>query len=547
MPADVNRDEIGRRRRRRVVIVGGGFGGLTAAKELRRADVEVTLLDRMHHHLFQPLLYQLACGGLSAGECATPIRAVLRHAPNTTVLMAEATDLDAERRQLLLDSGERLDYDSLIVACGAQTSYFGKDEWREVSCGLKTLADALDLRNRIYGAFEEAERSAGGDSHPALTAVPSAAAERSAPSAEPSAAAERSAPSVEPSAAAERSAPSAEPSAAAERSAPSVEPSAAAERSAPTVEPAAAAAEREEWMTFVVIGGGPTGVELAGELAIIAKHGMRRDFARINPLDARVILLDAGERVVSAFSEKLSGKVAQELAALGVTVREGARVTAIDARGVTVQVAGREERIASRTVIWAAGVQAAGFAATLARATGASTDRAGRVQIEPDLSVPGHPEISALGDATLLAPDGGRPLPGLATVAIQQARHVAKAIHRGAPGATTPFRYFDKGALAVVGRGKAVCEIRGHELSGRPAFFTYLTVHMYYLSGGGPGHRLKVLIDWISSRLGDPQNQVIEGELASVERAPPRIESPAAGSRQPSSAGSVAPSAEAPQ
>ncbi len=427
---------------RRVVIIGAGFGGLTAAHELRHADVEVTVVDRMHHHLFQPLLYQVACGGLAEGECAIPIRAALKRSANTTVLMAEATGLDVERRQLVLDRGERLDYDSLIVACGARTSYFGNDEWREVSCGLKTLADAVDLRNRIYGAFEEAERAED-------------------------------------------------------------------------------QASCEEWMTFVVIGGGPTGVELAGELGIIARHQLKRDFARIAPRNARVILLDAGERVTAAFSEKLSRKVAQELAALGVTVRERARVTAIDARGVTIQVGEGQERIAARTVIWAAGVQAAGFAGTLAQATGASADRAGRVQVEPDLTVPGHPEISAIGDTTtLVAGPGERPLPGLATVAIQQARHVARAIHGGAPGASTPFRYFDKGALAVVGRGKAVCEIRGHRLSGRLAFFTYLTVHMYYLTGGGPGHRLKVLIDWVSARVGDPQNQVIEGQLASVERPP---------------------------
>jgi NADH dehydrogenase len=426
------------------VIVGGGFGGLTLAHELRHADVEVTLVDRMHHHLFQPLLYQVACGALSAGECATSLRAALKGSANATVLMAEAAGLDVERRQLILDRGERLDYDSLIVASGAQTSYFGNDQWRDVSCGLKTLADAVDLRNRIYGAFEEAERA--GD-----------------------------------------------------------------------------AAAREEWMTFVVIGGGPTGVEVAGELAIVAQHGLEREFTQIRPQDARVILLDAGERVAAAFSEKLSRKVAQELASLGVTVRERTRVTAIDARGVTIRTGEREERIAARTVIWAAGVQAAGFAATLARATGADTDRAGRVQIEPDLTVPGHPEISAIGDATtLLAPGGasGRPLPGLATVAIQQARHVAKAIAAGEPGARTPFRYFDKGTLAVVGRGRAVCEIRGHKLSGRLAFAMYLTVHMYYLAGGGPGHRGKVLIDWISARLGDPQNQVIEGKLATVERVP---------------------------
>jgi NADH dehydrogenase len=434
-------DGDSRSRRRRVVIVGGGFGGLAAAHALRHADVEVTLVDRTHHHLFQPLLYQVACGGLSTGECAAPIRAALRRNANTTVLMAQATDLDVERRQLVLDRGERLYFDSLVVACGAQTSYFGNEHWREVSCGLKTLADAVELRNRIYGAFEEAERIEDPE-------------------------------------------------------------------------------KRREWLTFVVIGGGPTGVELAGELAIIARHTMKGYFTRIRPAEARIILLDAGERVTAAFSERLSRKVAQGLAALGVSVRERARVSAIDEGGVMVELAGAQERIAARTVVWAAGVQAVDFAAKLARATGASTDRAGRVQVEPDLTLPGHPEISAIGDTTLLAGPGGRPLPGLATVAIQQGRHVARAIHGGAPGARTPFRYLDKGALAVVGRGKAVCEIRGHELSGRPAFVTYLTVHMYYLSGGGPGSRLKVLIDWISTRAGHPQNQVIEGELAGVGQLP---------------------------
>ncbi len=421
--------------RRKVVIVGGGgFGGLTAARELRRADdVEVTVVDRMHHHLFQPLLYQVALGGLSEGEIAPPIRTVLRHSDNTTVLMAQAVGLDPAQRTLELDNGARLEYDSLIVACGAHTSYFGNDAWEGVTCGLKTLADARELRNRVYGAFERAERSDDEQ-------------------------------------------------------------------------------ERRELMTFVVIGGGPTGVEVAGELAIVTKDTMSRDYARIQPRDTRVILLDAGERVVSAFSERLSRKAAKQLASLGVSVRERTRVTAIDERGVSVETGDSTERIAARTVIWAAGVQAVPFAATLAAATGASTDRAGRVQIEPDLTIPGHREISMIGDATSLSAPDGKPLPGLATVAIQQARHVAKAIHAGAPSASTPFRYFDKGALAVVGRGRAVCEIRGLELSGRPAFFTYLTVHMYYL-GGVPGQRLKVLIDWFTSRLGKLQNQVVEGEL----------------------------------
>lgn len=433
--------------------MGGGFGGLAAAQELRHADVEVTLVDRMHHHLFQPLLYQVAGGGLAAGECAEPIRTAVGRNSNTTVLMAEATGLDAEKRALTLDDGEELEYDSLIVACGAKTSYFGKDEWEKASCGLKTLKDALEMRNRIYEAFERAERARD-------------------------------------------------------------------------------LSEQREWMTFVVIGGGPTGVEIAGELALLSTYGMKRGFRNIDPRNAKVILLDAGERLTAAFSERLSGKVARELASLGVTVREGTRVTGIDARGVTVSggdtssaggshtmapAGDGEERIEARTVIWAAGVEAVPFATTLAKATGAKTDRAGRVEIEADLTVPGHPEISAIGDATVLRDPEGKPYPGLATVAIQQGRHVAKGIAVGSSVEESPFRYFDKGALAVVGRGRAVCEIRGHELSGRLAFMTYLTVHMYYL-GGVKGNRVKVIIDWAGARLGFPENQVIQDALTEVER-----------------------------
>jgi NADH dehydrogenase len=239
---------------------------------------------------------------------------------------------------------------------------------------------------------------------------------------------------------------------------------------------------------------------------------MTRHFRRIDPSAVRVILLDAGERVVPAFSEKLSAKAGRALAALGVTVREGSRVTSIDAGGVTIEGSAGEERIAAKTVIWAAGVHAAGLTEVLARETGASTDRGGLIEINPDLTVPGHPEISAIGDMASLAGADGKPLPGLATVAIQQARHAAGGIRKGGVGASTPFRYFDKGALAVVGRGRAVCEVRGLELSGVPAFLTYLGVHLYYL-GGVPGRRMKVLNAWTTASFGVRQHRVIEGEL----------------------------------
>jgi NADH:ubiquinone reductase (H+-translocating) len=430
-------------RRRRVVIVGGGFGGLAAARRLRKADVDVTLIDRRNHHLFQPLLYQVAAGSVSPGACAPPIRAALRGSPNSRVLMGEVVDVDVDKREVVFERGDRIEYDSLIVACGAETSYFGNDEWQDVSCGLKTLADAVDMRNRIYGAFEQADRATDAES-------------------------------------------------------------------------------RAEWLTFAVVGGGPTGVEIAGALAILAKQSTETDYSRIDPTEVRVILLDAAERVLTPFSESLSAKAAAGLAELGVTVREGVRATSIDGRGLTIESDGATERIASRTVIWAAGVRPAALTQVLVRATGASTDRGGRIRINPDLTVPGHPEISAIGDIACLEGPGGKPLPGLATVAIQQAAHVAKAIREGQPGASTPFRYLDKGALAVIGRGRAICEIRGLKLSGWPAFATYLSVHLYYL--GGEGKRLKVLTDWVTTFLGHRGNQVIEGGLSSVEREPPSVQ-----------------------
>jgi NADH:quinone reductase (non-electrogenic) len=435
-------------RRRRVVIVGGGFGGMEAARHLHKADVDVTVIDRRNHHLFQPLIYQVAAGALGSGEVAAPIRMMLKRQPNAAVVMAEVTGIDVERREVVLDRGDRIGYDSLIMACGGETSYFGHDEWEKVSSPLKTLADAVDLRNRIFGAFEEAERAAD-------------------------------------------------------------------------------PAERDEWLTFIVVGGGPTGVEISGQLAILARDAMRRDFRRINPRSARIILLDAGERVVLAFTPKTSAIAAKELAALGVTVREHARVTGIDARGVDVEVPDQTERIATRTVIWAAGVRTAPVAGVLAHGAGANADRAGRLMVNPDLTLPGHPEISVIGDAAKLDGSDGKPLPGLATVAIQQARHVAQGISQGQPGATTPFKYFDKGALAVVGHGRAVCEVRGRRLHGVPAFLMYLGVHLFYLNGVG-GRRVTVFSTWISAGFGARQNRVIEGALQSVERpGPSRASRPA--------------------
>jgi NADH:quinone reductase (non-electrogenic) len=434
-----------RARRRRVVIVGGGFGGVQAAKRLRKADVEVTLIDRHNHLLFQPLIYQAAAGALSGGEVAAPIRHVLKRQRNAAALMAEVTGVDVEHRQVVLDRGERLDYDSLILACGAQTSYFGHDEWREVTCGLKTLSDALELRNRIFGAFEEAERADDPDA-------------------------------------------------------------------------------RDEWLTFVVVGGGPTGVEISGQLAILARHTMRRDFRRIDPRAARVILLDAGERVVAAFSEPTSATATKELGDLGVTVRKHAMVTGIDARGVDVKIGESTERISSRTVVWAAGVRAVPLVEAVGRAAGATTDRAGRAQVNPDLTLPGHPEISVIGDAATLIDADGRPVPGLATAAIQQARHVADAIRHGQPGASKPFKYFDKGALAVVGRGKAVCEVRGRRLSGLVAFTMYITVHLFYL-GGVAGRRISAGFSLIQSLFGAREDRAMDAELKAVERPAPDVRS----------------------
>lgn len=393
-----------------VVVVGGGFGGLSATRGLARAPVRVTLVDRTNHHLFQPLLYQVAMAGLSPGEIAYPIRSILRRQRNARVLLAEASGVDLAGKSLKLADGE-LGYDFLVVASGARTGYFGHDEWSEVAPGLKDLDDAVGIRERVLLAFERAER----------------------------------------------------------------EPD---------------AARRRRLLTFVVIGGGPTGVELAGALAELSRFALSRDFRVIRPDAARVILIEAGPRILSTFPERLSDKAVRQLEGLGVSVWREGRVSGIDEDGVVLG----EERIEAATVIWAAGVEAT----PLARSLGVPVDRAGRVVVEPDLSVPGHPEVFVIGDAAAFLHQDGKPLPGVAPAATQMGRFVARAVRAtlaGQPRGT--FRYVDKGNLATIGRSRAVADFGGVRLSGLVAWIGWLAIHILFLIGFR--NRLLVLVQWFWS------------------------------------------------
>ena len=399
----------------RVVIVGGGFAGLYAAKRLANAPVALTVIDRRNFHLFQPLLYQVATGGLSPGEIASPLRVVLRGHRDTEVLLGEVVDFDVANRLVVLADGER-PYDDLIIATGSTHFYFGHDEWEPLAPGLKTVEDATEIRSRILLAFEEAER----------------------------------------------------------------EPD---------------PAQRHAWLTFVIIGGGPTGVELAGALGEIANDTLRRDFRHINPAESRILLLEGEDRVLQSFAPDLSHKAERHLIALGVRPRLGARVIAIDEGGVNVQSAAGMERIAARTVLWAAGVRASSLGRKLAQRAGAPLDRAGRVLVEPDLSVPGHPEIHVIGDLASLTQDG-KPLPGVAPVAMQQGRYVANLLVKKLRGrAVRPFRYFDKGNLATIGRNRAVAQFGKLHVSGFPAWFLWVFVHLMYLVEFE--NRLLVFVEWV--------------------------------------------------
>ncbi len=395
-----------------VVIVGGGFGGLAAAKALKNAPVEVILIDRANHHLFQPLLYQVATSVLGPGQIASPIRSILKNSDNTTVLLGEVTGVNVAERAIIANSADRtgvsLPYDYLILATGVEQSYFGHPEYSEHAPGLKCLADAVALRNRILRAFELAEA----EEDPAL---------------------------------------------------------------------------HKNLLTFVLVGGGPTGVEMASAISVLTRITLKREFRRIDPASARVVLVDRGARPLATFAPELSAAAKRHLEALGVEVRLGQGVDRVDEEGVIV--AG--ERIASKTVIWTAGVAGSPAAKWL----NAETDHAGRVRIQPDLSLTGHPEIFVVGDTASLEQEG-KPLPGVAQVAIQQGRYAADLIRRKVTGkpAPAPFRYFDKGNLAVVGKNFAVLESHKVKLSGFPAWVVWAGVHLQFL--GQSSLRLSVLVQW---------------------------------------------------
>jgi len=400
----------------RVVVVGGGFGGLRAARSLRRAPVEVTLLDRRNYHLFQPLLYQVATGGLSPANIAAPLRALVARQPNAQVLLADVMDFDVQARRVKLAEGS-LPYDTLVVAAGASHSYFGHPEWAALAPGLKTIEDATEIRARTLAAFEVAERIGGG------------------------------------------------------------------EVSAP-------------WMTFVIVGGGPTGVELAGALAEIARHTLRNNFRQIDPQNAHIIVVESNAGVLAQFDAALSQKAQAELVKLGVDVRTNTTVVDIQADSVTLRHKnGQEERIGARTVLWAAGVQASPLGQRLAAATGAQVDRAGRVFVEPDLSLAGWPDIFVIGDLAHREETAGQPLPALAPVAQQGGDYVAQVIRNRLAGKSTPpFHYRDWGTMATVGRKQAVADVHGWRLSGVPAWMLWLFVHLMAIVQFE--NRLLVMLQW---------------------------------------------------
>jgi NADH dehydrogenase len=396
----------------RVVIIGGGFAGLDAARALDGAPIQLTIVDRHNHHVFQPLLYQVATAGLSPGDIASPIRWILRRQANLRVLLATVAEIDPGRRVLRFDGGDELAYDALIVAAGVTHSYFGHDDWQARAHGLKTLDDALEIRKRVLLAFERAEREAD-------------------------------------------------------------------------------PARQRPLLTFAIIGGGPTGVELAGALAEIARQTLSAEFDRIDPATSRIVLIEAGPSILSTFPESLRVSARRALVRLGVEVIEGRAVTAVADGAVWLG----DETIAAQTILWAAGVQASPIGGTLGE-----RDRAGRVIVAPDLSVPGHPEVFVVGDLACFTHQTGRPLPGVAQAAKQTGRHAARNVLRRLRGEPTrPFRYIDPGNLATVGRNAAIADFGWLRLSGYPAWLFWLFLHIFFLIGFR--NRVSVMLQWAVSYL----------------------------------------------
>jgi NADH dehydrogenase len=411
-------------RKHRIVVVGGGFGGLQAVKALGRPDAEITLIDRHNYHLFQPLSYQVATGGLSPGDIAMPLRHIFRRLKHVTILLGEVTSFDLATRQVIVRADApggvmRVGYDTLIVAGGSDYSYFGHDEWRQIALEVKSLDSALEVRGRILHAFEVAELNP---------------------------------------------------------------------------------ADQERWLTFVVVGAGPTGVEMAGQIAELARDTLSGEFRRIDSRAGRVLLIETTDQVLGSFPAPLPERAARSLMRLGVTPMLGHTVVDVSEDFVVLEDReGTRTELPTKTVVWAAGVRASPLAQMLGEATGAEVDRAGRLTVEPDLSLPGHPEVLALGDMVRVRDAGSGEsvtLPGLAPVAMQEGRYAARLVTRrlGGKPAPPPFHYRDKGALATIGRARAVAEVKGVRLSGFIAWAGWLLIHIFYLIGFQ--NRLVVVVRW---------------------------------------------------
>lgn len=408
-------DNNGNQTPHRVVIVGGGFGGLYAAKLLGRAPVEVTLIDKRNFHLFQPLLYQVATGTLSPADISSPLRGILSDFKNVHVLMDEAVDLDTQTQTVVLH-GKEIPYDSLIVATGVSHHYFGNDQWKTTAPGLKTVEDALEMRRRIFMAFEAAEKETDPE-------------------------------------------------------------------------------KRQAWLTFVIVGGGPTGVELAGAIAELAFNTLKHDFRSINTTETHILLLEGLDRVLPPYPPDLSAKAKTSLERLGVTVQTQSMVTDISDDVVTYKRDGQVEHIAAKTILWAAGVKASAMGKVVAERTGATLDRVGRVMVEPDLSIPNHPNIFVIGDLAHFAHQGEKPLPGVAPVAVQEGEYVARLINKRLKGETLPaFTYLDAGSLAVIGQNSAIVDLGFVKLTGPIAWLAWVFVHIYYLIEFD--NKLIVMLQW---------------------------------------------------